>query len=400
MLASGAPAAVVRSHDEPGSEEAPPESRLKILLVLESAGAGVGRHVIDLISGLLIKGHAVDVIYSPARAEASFLEELRALDGELSARELPMQRSVGLSDLADVFNLRREIRSGGFYDVVHAHSSKAGALLRMSALGLDAKCFYTPHAFVTLDPDLGKRSRFIYGNVERFLARFADKIICVSEYEREHARHLRIPSHKLCVIHNGVDELPAAERRVVRTELGLSATDVCVGTVGRMSHQKAMHRLVHAFAKALPRSPKLRLVLVGDGEDRVRLESLVDELGLRERVTFTGMANGVRMMSAFDIFALTSRYEACPYVLLEAAGRALPVVMMATGGAGSIVRDGENGFVVEQGEIDSFSASLAQLAEDPERRAQMRSKSLRIAQRYSVGHMVDQTLDVYTGVTR
>ena len=124
---------------------------LKILLVLEAAGAGVGRHVVDLVAGLLARGHAVDVVYSPARAEASFVAQLEALQGALTVRELPMQRSVGIRDLAAARGLRRLIRAGGPYDVVHAHSSKAGALLRLAAIGLPARRFYTPHAFITLE---------------------------------------------------------------------------------------------------------------------------------------------------------------------------------------------------------------------------------------------------------
>jgi glycosyltransferase involved in cell wall biosynthesis len=399
LLASDPSAGLAQTNDrEQRPVYSPPELRLRILLVLEAAGAGVGRHVVDLVSGLLARGHVVDVIYSPARAEASFLAEFGAVDGELTVREFPMQRSVGISDLAGVIGLRRVIRAGGPYDIVHAHSSKAGALLRLASLGLKSKRIYTPHAFITLDPDLGNKARLVYGSVERFLARFTDKIICVSEFEREHASGLGIPAQRLCVIHNGISELPASERDNVRAELGLAESDVCIGTVGRMSHQKAMDRLVHAFADALPSSPNLRLVLVGDGEDRDSIECLVDHLGIRDRVTLTGMANGVRMMSAFDVFALCSRYEACPYVLLEAAGRALPVVMMATGGTGSIVRDGENGFVVKQGDTGAFSKSLALLAGQAESREQMGEQSLGTAHRYSVDHMVDQTLRIYNGI--
>ena len=100
-------------------------------------------------------------------------------------------------------------------------------------------------------------------------------------------------------------------------------------------------------------------------------------------------------MAAFVIFVLPSRYEAFPYVLLEAAARSLPIVMTETGGAHSVVRHEENGFVVPQSQIDFLAARLGQLAGDSKLLQQMSACSYAIASEFTVDNMVDKTLQVY-----
>jgi glycosyltransferase involved in cell wall biosynthesis len=156
-----------------------------------------------------------------------------------------------------------------------------------------------------------------------------------------------------------------------------------------------VHRLINAFAMALHADVSLRLLIVGDGPERAELEELARCLGIGPRVTFAGARNGVAAMAAFDIFALPSRYEAFPYVLLEAAARGLPIVMTETGGAHSVVRHEENGFVVPQDKIDFLAARLAQLAGDRKLAQRMSESSKSVAREFTVDNMVDRTLRVY-----
>lgn len=374
-----------------------PGRRLRVLLVIEAAGGGSGRHVLDLAAGLLRRNHNVCLVYSPQRADAAFRAGLDQLPG-LSLHELPMQRSVGTHDLRHARALRALIRQIGPFDLAHAHSSKAGALLRLAIPGLNLPCIYTPHALITLDPDLQPLKRLVYGTAERLLARFAQRIICVSEQELTHATRLGLPASRLCVVHNGSQPLPAPERESVRRELGVPAQAVCIGTVGRIGHQKAMDRLLTAFSMCADASRTAILVIVGDGPDLPGLRRLADELGIRQQVIFAGAGNGPRLMAGFDVFALSSRYEAGPYVLIEAAARNLPIVMASTGGAGSIVLDGSNGFVVPQNDTEAFACSLSELIRRPALRQEMGERSGALAALFSVDNMVDRTVAVYEQV--
>ena len=371
-----------------------PGKRLRILLVLEAAGGGAGRHVLDLARGLLRRNHNVCLAWSPDRADPRFSDALETLN-DLSIHPLPMRRSVGPADIGHARELRKLIDRLGPFDIVHAHSSKAGALLRLALLRSSMPRVYTPHAFITLDPELNPVARGIYTAAEWLLARTGGLIICVSEHERRHALKLGIPPEQLTVVHNGIEPQDPVERHSVRKELGLDEGTLCIGTVGRLSHQKAIERLISAYAISQAAQQNSALVIVGSGEDQARLVQQVANLGLKGKVRLTGPGDGPRLMAGFDVFALSSRYEACPYVLLEAVDRGLPVVMTDTGGAGSIIIDGHNGYVVSQDDLEAFASRLGRLAADTGLRRRMSAAALEQASRYSLDEMVELTLRAY-----
>jgi len=376
-----------------------PTTPLRVMLAMEAAGGGAARHVLDLAEGLLRRDHEVLLVYSSARAEDWCRKAIQAMSG-LATRELPMRRAVGSDDLFLALQLRRLIDETGPFEILHGHSSKAGALLRLAAIGKSTPCIYTPHAFITLNPDLGSAARFAYRTVEWFLSYLASTIICVSEQELEHARSLGIRSDKLSLVHNGIPRLARAERQSMRAELQLGADEFCVGFVGRLSAQKSVHRLISAFAVAAHHRAGLRLVIVGDGPDRGELEALATELKIADQVMFAGSRNGVAAMAAFDMFALPSRYEAFPYVLLEAASQGLPIVMTETGGAHSVVKHETNGFVVPQDENEFLAACLGQLADDRNLARRMGECSESVAREFSVDNMVERTLRVYANALK
>lgn len=372
---------------------------LRVLLVIEAAGGGVARHVLDLAQGLVAAGHRVHIAWSPARAEPDFIQALDAIAG-LRCHRLVMSRAPGPGDIGAVLALRRLMRGAGPFDLVHGHSSKAGALARLAAAGLGIPALYTPHAFVTLDPEMGALPRAVYALAERLLAAWGARVICVSEEERAHALSLGIRPARLAVIANGISPLLPADRPGARARLDLPDETPCVGFVGRLSAQKAVDRLLRAFARA-PGSDRARLVVVGDGAERAALESLARELGIADRTRFTGQADGVALMAAFDIFALPSRYEGFPYVLPEAACRGLPIVAMAVGGAGVVVEEGSNGFIVPQaGGAAAMAERLSRLLRDPGLRRAMARRSLERAAGLTVGNMVARTVALYRDVLR
>ncbi len=367
---------------------------MRVLLVLEACSGGAGRHVIDLARGLLARGHEVSLIYSPRRAEAWFLEAISKVC-RLSVFELEMHRSVTLGDISACRQLKCLIDEMGPFDVVHAHSSKAGALLRLAQVGKSVPVVYTPHAPITMNPQLSVLARSAYLIAERLLMGLCGRIICVSPAEREHFQSLGFPAHKLRVVCNGIGSLPATNHGALRRQLSLEADTICFGFVGRISHQKAVDRALSAFAMASRQVSNVRLVIVGDGPEFGVVKALAVNLGVEDQVVFTGAANGAELMNAFDVFILPSRYEGMPYVLLEAAANSLPIVMTDVGGANLVVRDGENGFVVSPMSIESMADRLVSLARQPELRDAMAIRSAEIAATFSFDRMVDETVAVY-----
>jgi glycosyltransferase involved in cell wall biosynthesis len=369
-------------------------NRLRILLAIESCGGGSARHVVDLADGLLHEGHEVEVAYSPLRADNWFLRELEALPG-LEMHPIEMHRDLGAHDAQSVKDLRALLKRRQAFDIVHGHSAKAGALVRLAGIGKGAVKVYTPHAFITLDPELGRKKRLVYTVAERFLAPLGDGIICVSDEEHEHAKALGINDKLLFTVENGLAPLPAAARAEARKQLDLTDTDICFGFVGRISEQKSVDRFVRAFQLLYLQFPHAVAVVVGDGPGYDELRRLARALNVDERIRFTGPADGSFLMAGFDVFTLSSTYEAFPYVYLEALARALPIISTDVGGSGAVVDHGENGFIVPQQRLELMLKYIAALSDDKNMRAQMSRHSMEKSKHFTVKRMVDETISVY-----
>lgn len=375
-------------------DDSPP---LKILQVLEPSGGGSGRHFIDLCRGLAARGQDVTAIYSPRRAEAGFVAELKSLDLR-AVHAIDMRRSPHPQDFKAGTDLRQIVRNDGPFDIVHGHSSKAGFLVRMGVGGAGrALRVYTPHAFRTMDPTLGLGGRLIFGAAEAFMGRFlSEAVICVSEDERVHARDaLRIPEDRLHTIVNGVARPDPSTRQGIRTALGFSDADFVYGFIGRLSAQKAPERLVEAFGDIAGAFPAARLLMIGSGELEAAVRRLVSERGLSERLVLTTQWTGAEAVAAFDAFVMPSRYEAMSYAMLEAAAAGKPIIVTAVGGASTVVEDGINGRIVANRDSSTELAdAMRAFADAPAREAYQAAAQARSAG-FSLAVMVDETLALY-----
>jgi glycosyltransferase involved in cell wall biosynthesis len=236
------------------------------------------------------------------------------------------------------------------------------------------------------------KTRLLVRSAARGVARFC----CVSgEIASAAARWRTVSRDKLEVVANGIptDDLPdLPSPEAVRASLGIPATAPVVGTVGRLAEIKKQDVLIRAVGGLRPRLPGVRLVLVGDGPERPRLEALAHESGLGDRVHFVGYqpcpAAFLRMM---DVFSLTSRSEGFPVSLLEAwlAGR--PVVCPAVGGIPEVVTHGINGLLFPPGDDAALVEGLASVLGDGglARRLGEAGRSA-VRERYSIDRMASE----------
>ena len=363
--------------------------------MLEPSGGGSGRHFIDLCGGLAAQGHAVTAVYSPVRAEARFVEDLlsRNLRRVIA---LPMQRAVGPWDAIAWWHLRKIVEREGPFDIIHGHSSKAGALTRLRLPGRHTPRVYTPHAFRTMDPTLGSKGRLVYGAVERFLGRhLSDRVICVSDSEYDHAISLGIPAEKLRVVVNGVAPVPSDRRGALRAGWGISEDAAVFGFVGRLQPQKAPERLIAAFARIAAEMPQAHLLMIGAGEMEAELRRQIARTGISDRIRLTAELPGNEAIQAFDALVMPSRYEAMSYVMLEAATAAKPLILTEVGGVTTVLEDGVNGILVGNDDDPAeLAAAMASLG-DPATRVRLTANAVARAGRYGLDVMVSQTLSVY-----
>jgi glycosyltransferase involved in cell wall biosynthesis len=365
---------------------------MRILLISEPASAGVGRHIVDLSQGLLAAGHDVHLVYSPRRMDETFASDLRAMNG-LKTTVLDMRRAPHPCDLFAATRLRSLLRRNAPFDVVHGQSSKGGALARLVAPGF-AAVVYTPHCVFTMNPDIGRIGAAVFGGIERWLGRRSDALIAVSEDEAAHLRALGIAPEIVHCVPNGLHPPLWRSRDEARAELGIRPEATVVGFLGRLSPQKNPLLLVHAFAKLAPRHPDAMLAIAGDGPLEAEAREAERALGLTGRIVWLGFRRPVDVMPGFDVFALPSRYEGLPYVLLEAVAAGLPIVSTPVGGSETVIDNDGNG-IITAATPEDFAAGLGRLLGDRALRHRMAASAREKAGQFTITRMVDRTLDVY-----
>jgi glycosyltransferase involved in cell wall biosynthesis len=177
------------------------------------------------------------------------------------------------------------------------------------------------------------------------------------------------------VIANGIDVGPipgSSDRARARATLGIDDAEFVVGSVARLTQQKAHHVLLEAMALLAGREPRCRLVLLGDGDRRDELERIAQGLGIADQVLFAGVRRDVQeLLPAFDVSALSSIHEAMPLGVIESMAACLPVVATDCGALRDLVSDGESGYIVPVGDVAGLYDRLSLLAADPALRARL-----------------------------
>jgi hypothetical protein len=153
-----------------------PSRRLKICFISETLHAGVGRHIVDAILELARRGHEVHLVYSPARADPSFVAVLGGLP-RVHCEAVRMPRAIGLDDISAFRASRRYVRSNGPFDIIHGHSSKGGGYARLLRLSVSAPVLYTPNAFATRSPGLSPIKRLAYRALELVFSQVTERNI-------------------------------------------------------------------------------------------------------------------------------------------------------------------------------------------------------------------------------
>ncbi len=202
-----------------------------------------------------------------------------------------------------------------------------------------------------------------------------DAHLAVAEAQRRYLVDVeKLPAARVHLIYNGVDAgayHPAtdAERSAARQLLGIADADLVFMAVGSLKPLKAFDLLIRAVAPALRARAGARLVLVGEGPDRDALKTLTAERGIADQVVWAGLRDDVDVvLRAADVFALSSRTEALPTVVLEAMATGLPVVATRVGGIPELVEPEKSALLVPPNDEPDLGAALEKLAASPEMR--------------------------------
>lgn len=279
-----------------------------------------------------------------------------------SFEQVKMTRAIGSNDLKAIKEVRALIKKYN-PDIVYAHSSKAGAIARAADIGLKNRCVYNPHGWA-FNMRCSAKKKAMYTAIEKVAAPFCDKIICISDAEKQSALDKKIcKDDKLQIIFNGVD-IEAYENgvhgAVKRRELNIPENAFVVGMVGRMSPQKAPDVFIKMAKKVKDKVPNAHFIIVGNGNQEAEIRKYAEDNGFSDGLHITGWVdNPMSYVELFDVACLLSRWEGFGLALPEYMMASKPIVASSVDAIPNIIRDGENGLLVKVD--DAVGASKAVL---------------------------------------
>ena len=332
---------------------------MTILHIAQPVDGGVARVLVDLVRGQREAGHRVLV----ACPQGGRLADAAAAAGAL-VQDWPARRSPGPSTAAEAWRLRRIVRAAA-PDVLHLHSAKAGLAGRLAVRGA-VPTLFQPHAwsFAAVEGPLAAATL----RWERYAARWAAGVLCVSEQERLDGEAAGVRAD-WSVVPNGVDvtHYAPAERRAARMSLGLDLEAPLAVCVGRLCRQKGQDVLLSAWPEVVRRVPAARLALVGGGPDEAPLATTVRELAEPWRVRLAGdVADPRPWLAAADLVVLPSRWEGMALAPLEAMAAGRPVLLADVPGARECLPPQERvRGVVPAGDPAALAVGVARALADP-----------------------------------
>jgi glycosyltransferase involved in cell wall biosynthesis len=379
------------------------DAKLKVLQVMEATTGGTRRHLYYLLTHLNLKCFDVSLVYALERDPhfAEDLEEYTRLGIQLI--EVPMCRHISpLRDLMACCKILRIIRKGSF-DVIHAHSSKAGFLVRVAAVlsRSSAAVVYSPHSFAFQYIPTSLKGRF-YLLLEKIAAHFRGNLLCVSQGEREVAlSHGISSSSKIEVLPNAIhqDGMRSSQNPSIDTKksLGIPPDVPVVGMIARFHPQKGLQHFVDAIPQILRKFPGTRFLLIGDGPLFPKIDGRIRSHGITSNVVLPGHCENVSdYYRIMDCYVLSSLWEGMPYTILEAMAHGLPVVASDTVGNNELVVDGETGYLVESANPDAIAIAIMKLLRDQQLRIAMGERGMdRLSARLSMKDWICQYQSIY-----
>lgn len=367
------------------------KSALKILQISSAQTLGGGeRHLADLANGLARRGHEV---YAALRPKSPLIGELKEVPAE-NITTLSLRNSLDAKSARELAKLV----SKNDIEIVAVHMARDYPLAAYAArMNPAARLIVTRHVLFPLS------------RLHRITLTRAARIIAVSQAVARQLRADRVaPPERISVVLNGIDVARFAkakqqfERSRFLREWKLPTDSLLVGTVGELTPLKGQEEFLRAAATVAQQYPNAYFIVAGidhsrGNKHRARIEHLIEELKLTERVRLIGWLEDLaQLYCGLDLFVSASHTESFGLAIAEAMASGTAVVATETEGARELIKQGDSGLLVPIGEVDKLAQAIVMLLKDPDERVRLTCAAQQAAAAsFDVERMIAQTEELY-----
>lgn len=364
---------------------------IRVLNIIETIGSGgVERRRLSLAKLLDKSQFEFKIICT--KSHGPFADQIRAFGVEV----------IEIGTLKSIFDYRQHQKVQKVIADFKPHIIHGAVFEGVSMAAINGFLKNVPAVIIeeTSDP----QNRSWKGNLlMKIFAKVSDKVVGVSPSAVDYlVQKVNVAHEKVMLITNGVASpitLVEAEKVDLKAKLSIQPDELVIGTVGRMQleEHKRFSDLIKAFSLVLQTNPKVKLVMVGEGPEQKNYQKLAQELKVANNIIFAGYQNDVNpFYEIFDVFCLTSSYEAFGLVLAEAMLHKLPVVATRVGGMQFVVEDEQTGFLVEKFQLEEIASKLLLLLKDQKLRTTLGQNGYQRAMRlYTEERYVKKVADLY-----
>jgi glycosyltransferase involved in cell wall biosynthesis len=352
---------------------------MRITLIISSLGPGGAERVMSIMANYWAEhGHNLTLVtLGPPDTDFYALDpRVQRVGLDLMGYSSNFLAAVR-NNVLRVRRLRQAIRASQ-PDVVLSFVDRTNVLVSMSTLGLGRPVIVSEH----IDPRQHAVG-FIWAGLRRLLYPRAAAVVVLTQGVRPWAEHF-VKKETVHVIPNPV-QVPAMslESNGAQEPRGSGRT---VAAMGRLNPQKGFDLLLQAFARCAEKHADWSLMILGEGDERPRLEAMASDLGIKDRVTMPGLVKDpLRILRGTDLFVLSSRYEGFPMALVEAMACKLPVISTdCPSGPRDIVRDGVNAILVPPNDVNALAGAMDRLMANQAERQRLGANAVQVIERFSV----------------
>jgi glycosyltransferase involved in cell wall biosynthesis len=369
--------------------------RIKILECIRQGQVGGGEsHLLSLVENL-DRSLFEPVVLS--FTDGPMIDRLRQM--QVPVHIIHTTKPFDVTRWGAVKNLLKEQR----IDLIHAHGTRANSNVLWAAKSLNIPVIYTVHGW-SFHPDQNAVVRRIRIMGERYLTSRSDLNISVSASNQQTGKQY-MPSFDSIVINNGIDLQkfdPTRTYKDIREEFGIDPDTVLILFIARFTLHKQPLSLIRAFGDAVKTNPNMRLLMVGDGDQKEEAVKMITESGLAGKISLSPFRQDVPdVLAAADIFVLPSLWEGLPIGLLEAMAMGKAVIASNVDGTSEILSHGENGWLVETDQlVPRLSEALVSLSVDENKRKEFGQKAIStVSERFNAANMTRHIERKYIEIT-